>query len=541
MRRATHASRVPAALLDRVGSDTVATVLARHARRTPDAPFLLFERAPGDVVTLTYAEMDARADRAANVLRGHGVGPGDRFGVQLANCVEFFDLWFGAAKAGAVMVPNNPLSTADELAYVFGHAGIALTVTSPDLLDPVLAAHKLLPDGGAGSRVLVTGSTGADSYEAAFDAAPADPVEAAQDPLAVLGVLYTSGTTSRPKGVLVTNANYLYVGESVAEYLRLRPEDRGLIVLPMFHGNAQYYSTMSSLVTGASLGLAPKFSASRWSEQARALGATWASLFAAPIRMILAQEADRAHALRITVFAQNVTDDQLAGFERRFGHPLAQLYGMTETIAPPLLNPLYGERRNHTIGRPARGSAVRLVAEDGETDVAPGEVGEILVAGVPGVTLMAGYLDNPAATAEAVTPGGPGVWWLHSGDNARMDADGYLHFVDRGKDVIKRAGENVSSGEVERVVNEHPAVFESAAIGVPDEMRDEAIKMYVVLHPGAAATEAEIIAWSAARLAKFKVPGAVEFVDGLPRTSVGKIQKHLLRKKEQAARDNPAD
>ena len=536
-----------------MGSDTVASVLSGHARRTPDAPFLLFERAPGDVVTLTYADMDARADRAANLLRAHGVSPGGRFGVQLANCIEFFDLWFGAAKAAAVMVPNNPLSTADELAYVFAHAGIELTVCSPDLLDPVLAAHKLLPDGGAGSRVLVTGSAGtgaegAEGYQTALDGASADPVDAAAGPLAVLGVLYTSGTTSRPKGVLVTNANYLHVGESVAEYLRLRPADRGLIVLPMFHGNAQYYSTMSALVTGASLGLAPKFSASRWSEQATALGATYASLFAAPIRMILAAEpspADRAHALRITMFAQNVTDDQVAGFERRFGVPLAQLYGMTETIAPPLLNPLYGERRNHTIGRPALGASVRLVAEDGETDVAPGEVGEILVGGVPGVTLMAGYLDNPDATAAAMSPDGVGPTrpgaarvWLHSGDNARMDADGYLHFVDRGKDVIKRAGENVSSGEVERVLNEHPAVFESAAIGVPDEMRDESIKMFVVLHEGAAVTEDELIAWSAARLAKFKVPGAVEFVAGLPRTSVGKIQKHILRKREQAAREN---
>jgi crotonobetaine/carnitine-CoA ligase len=514
------------ALLSHVGSDTVASVLERHARRTPDAPFLVFEEAPGVVRSLTYAEMDARANRAANLLRAHGIGPGDRFGVQLTNCIEFYDVWFGAAKSGAVMVPTNPLSTADELAYVFGHAGVRLTVTEPDLVDTVRAAHKLLP-AGESAGVLVTGAGTDESYAAALDAQPADPVEAEQVPLGVVGVLYTSGTTSRPKGVLITNANYLYVGQLVAEYLRLRPEDRGLIVLPLFHGNAQYYSTMPALVTGASIALAPRFSASRWSEQATVLGATFASLFAAPIRMILAQAPstyDRAHRVRVTMFAQNVTDAQSAEFEERFGLMLAQLYGMTETIAPPTLNPLYGVRRHETIGRPAIGVAVRIVGEDGETDVEPGEAGELLVGGVPGQTLMLGYLDNPEATAEALTGG-----WLHTGDNVRMDADGYLHFVDRGKDVIKRAGENVSSGEVERVVNAHPAVFESAAIGIPDEMRDEAIKMFVVLNEGQEVSEEELIAWSAERLSKFKVPSAVEFVEALPRTSVGKIQKHLLR------------
>jgi crotonobetaine/carnitine-CoA ligase len=477
--------------------------------------------------------MDARANRAANLLRARGIGPGGRFGVQLANCIEFYDMWFGAAKAGAVMVPTNPLSTADELAYVLDHAGVRLTVTEPDLVDTVREAHKLLPDGGDSSSVLVTGAAAdVDSYATALDAQPETPVEADQDPLGVVGILYTSGTTSRPKGVLITNANYLFVGHLVAEYLRLRPEDRALIVLPLFHGNAQYYSTMPALVTGASIALAPRFSASRWSEQATALRATVASLFAAPIRMILAQEPsryDRAHDLRVTMFAQNMTDSQTTEFEKRFGLMLAQLYGMTETIAPPTLNPLYGERRHETIGRPAMGTSVRIVADDGVTDVEPGEPGELLVGGVPGRTLMLGYLDNPEATAEALAGG-----WLHTGDNVRMDADGYLHFVDRGKDVIKRAGENVSSGEVERVVNSHPAVFESAAIGIPDEMRDEAIKMFVVLNAGQVISQDELIAWSAARLSRFKVPSVVEFVDGLPRTSVGKIQKHLLRNRPPA-------
>jgi len=244
--------------------------------------------------------------------------------------------------------------------------------------------------------------------------------------------------------------------------------------------------------------------------------------------MILAQDhhpLEEKNRLRAVIFSQNVTEQQLVEFEGRFGCPLLQLYGMTETIAPPTLNPLYGERRNMGIGRPTLPASLRIVDEDGR-DVPAGEVGELLVAGTPGVTLMAGYLDDPRATEEALRNG-----WLHTGDNVRTDEDGYLYFVDRGKDMIKRAGENISAGEVEAVINSHPAVFDCAVIGMPDSMRDEAVKAFVVPMEGAAISSVELTAWCARRLAKFKVPGAIEFVGSLPRTSVGKIQKEKLRQR----------
>jgi crotonobetaine/carnitine-CoA ligase len=191
---------------------------------------------------------------------------------------------------------------------------------------------------------------------------------------------------------------------------------------------------------------------------------------------------------------------------------------MTETIAPPLLNPLDGERRNMGVGLPTLGARLR-VTEDGE----------LLVGGEPGVTLMAGYLDDREATAAAIRDG-----WLHTGDNFRTDSDGYFYFVDRTKDMIKRAGENVSASEVEAVANAHPNVFESAAIGVPDPVRDEAIKLFVVRTEGTKLSKESLLAYCEERLAKFKVPGSIEFVDRLPRTSVGKIQKELLRRRERA-------
>jgi len=406
-------------------------------------------------------------------------------------------------------VPTNPLSTAAELRYLLGHSGCRIVLTQPDLVGTV---RKACPE----SVIDVTGAwtSGVHPYSGPPNATPGD----------VLGVLYTSGTTSRPKGVQITHAAYLAVGDAVADHVRLRPDDRFLVVLPLFHGNAQYYCSMPALTTGASIALTPRFSASRWSVQAAELGATLASLFAAPIRMILAKDgiSDR-HSLRATLFAQNVSPDQAAEFEHRFGTPLVQLYGMTETVIPPTINPLYGPRNPLSIGRPHPGSRLRIVDSDG-ADVAPGEPGQLLVGGEPGRTLMSGYLDDPDATAAAIVDG-----WLHTGDVVRADTDGFLYFVDRAKDMIKRSGENVACGEIERVVDQIEGVLESAAVGVPDAMLDEAIHVYVVPRQNAYVDPADVIAHCRRELAKFKVPDAVRIVRELPRTSVGKIQKHVLR------------
>ena len=495
-----------------LGTHTVGTLLVEWAADTPDAPFLVHEDEAGTITTYSYAATLDLAHRGAAVLESLHVGRGDRFGMVIGNRPEFFACWFGAALIGAVMVPMNPQSTVHELAFMLEHSKCTAVISDADRADDVRSATA--------APVV---SLGAD-----FDSrviTPSTVVPVALDPRTPLAVLYTSGTTSRPKGVVVTHANYLVAGEAIAAHVRMGPTDRWLVVLPLFHANAQYYSTMSALVSGASIAVMHRFSASGWGAQAKRHAATLGSLFAAPIRMILAQPFDPAEApdsLRVTWFAQNLTTDQLDEFERRFGCPLVQWYGMTETIAPPVANPLHRRRDDMTIGRPT-GTAVRVVDANGD-DVGIGEVGELLVGGVPGVTLMAGYLDDPAATDAAMHDG-----WLHTGDMVRVEPTGALAFFDREKDMIKRSGENVAAAEVERVVNEHPAVFESAAIGVPDDIRDEAIKMFVVLHDGVTATEADIVEFCRERMVRFKVPSHVEFVDRLPRTSVGKIRKHVLR------------
>ncbi|HHY20726.1 MAG TPA: AMP-binding protein, partial [Bacilli bacterium] len=216
---------------------------------------------------------------------------------------------------------------------------------------------------------------------------------------------------------------------------------------------------------------------------------------------------------------------QIKKFEENYNVELLQMYGMTETIGTPLMNPLDSVKKNMGIGRPVIGYEVKVIDEAGN-EVPRGEVGQLIVKGEPGRTLMKGYFKNEQATKETLQNG-----WLHTGDNARVDKDGYFFFVDRKKDMIKRAGENIAATEIETVLSRHPSVFEVAVIGVPDEVRDEAIKAYVILKEDYDVSENELIDFCKQRLAMFKVPEYIEFVSELPRTSVGKIQKHLLRKK----------
>ena len=506
-------------ILTVVGDRTVAGVLLDGADRHPDRPLLVYDPLDGaEIQTYTWAHAVACSGALARRLAEAGVGAGDAVHLHLPNRPEFLFAWFAAALLGARIVPTNTAAVAAELAYIIGHCGAAVSLTDRDGATTVIEARRQ-----AGSRGALLLCERDVDLDAAAGAAPVAVDARSDDDLAVM---YTSGTTSRPKGVRVTHANYLFAGETVAAGLRLTEADRSLVVLPLFHANAQYYSTMSTLVSGGTLVLARRFTASGFADLAIRHDATVASLFAAPIRMILAQTPHdhwRRHRLRIVAFAQDLTDGELRRWNETIDAPLLQLYGMTETIGPPLMNAIGGRRRHDAIGRPALGYRCRIVGEDG-APAAPGQPGELLVAGTPGVSLMAGYLDDPQATAAVLRDG-----WLHTGDLVRQGDDGLIRFVGRTRDMIKRAGENVAAGEVESVLLEHPAVTDAAVVGVPDAMRDERIIAFVTLAPGIHATSEQLRAWCADRLATFRVPEHVSVEAGLPRTAVGKIRKHQLR------------
>lgn len=502
-----------AGLFSPVSLRTVADLLREGAAAHPDRTLLVNEDPAGKTTSFSWREVLEHAGGVAARLAAAGAEPGDRIHLHLANRPEFLFAWFGAALAGYSIVPTNTGATAEEIGFIARHAETRISVTEEAYRKTVEAVH-----GESGVPVLCC------ERDDLLAATGGDPGTAG-DPGDELGIIYTSGTTSRPKGAIVTNANYLFVGEVYAKAVALTPDDRLLIALPLFHANAQYYSTMGALTARATIVLVPRFSASRYVRQCAAHGATVGSLFSAPIRMILAQDVaarTRDHQLRAVFFAQNLSEAELEQWEREVGAPLLQMYGMTETIGPPLMNPIWGRSKHDTVGRVTLGYTCRVVDDEGR-DVEPGERGELLVGGVPGVSLIAGYLHDEAATAAAMGDG-----WLRTGDVVRVDEDGYFAFVDRNKDMIKRAGENVAAGEVEAVLLDHPGVAETAVVGVPDEMREEAIIAFVVPR-GDPVAAAELIEWCAARLAKFRVPSEVQTVSELPRTPVGKIQKHLLR------------
>jgi crotonobetaine/carnitine-CoA ligase len=348
------------------------------------------------------------------------------------------------------------------------------------------------------------------------------------EPLQRAAVMFTSGTTGAPKGVEITQANYAFVGTTMAAACQLQAHQRQLVVLPMFHANAQYYSFASAIAVGASVALVHTFSASGFVAQAERHQATHASLFAAPIRMILAKHqtgqavAAAAH-LQHCWYAMNISDDQHRTLTSLLGCAPRQLYGMTETI-PAVLTDHADGPVPASMGFVTDGCSVDVHRADG-TPAPPDEVGEIVVGGTPGFTLFAGYLDDPSTTAASFRDG-----WFLTGDRARRDATGRFTFDGRRADVLKVAGENVSTVEVEQVLSAHAGVLEAAVVGQPDEIRDEVPVAFVVAaDPAHAPTTDELHDWCAERLTKSKRPRDITFVDELPRTSVGKIRKFLLR------------
>ncbi len=500
-----------------VGNRTLKSALEDKARRFPDRPFLVFEDMAGSERRWTWREFDADVNRAAHLLLARGLRHGDKFNLHLGNCPEFLLFWMAAAKTGTVMVPTNPASTADEMDYILAHSEARLSVTEPQYAEPVHVAARRCPTLG--------GVLEARPFAALLAGLPTTPPETAVAPLDEISMQYTSGTTSKPKGVLLTHANYLYGGEVMSKAMRVGPTDRHLVVLPLFHAGAQLHAFLPMLLAGGGVALIERFSATRFVEQAIRHEATLAALFAAPIRMLLAQprnDRDGQTRLRAVSYAQNITPQQFEEWHERFRAPLMQIWGMTETMSLPLMQPLDLPRKPLSMGMPVLGYECRIVDESGK-EAPPGTVGELVVSGVPGVSLMKGYFKNEQATAGTLRDG-----WLHSGDNAWMDEEGYFFFVDRKKDMIKRAGENVSASEVEETLKQHPAVFDAAVVGIPDPVRDKAIKAYILLKEGAVATAGELTAWCGARLSAFKVPEVFEFRDTFPRTSIGKIQKHLF-------------
>lgn len=509
--------------------NTIPRVLGHRASADADRPFILFTDHRGGLASYTFADLQRRVVSFAGWLDAQGIRPGDRVALYMGNSVEFVVALLGVVHLGAICVPIVAQSSRDEVRYILGHSAAKGLVTSADRQDLALEVRKSLDQP---PFVVVAGDDGPVHPDVrAFDActSSAEP-PAVATPEGVAMIMYTSGTTSRPKGVMLSHRACLAAGQTTADHVRLRPDDRHYCVLPLFHCNAMMFQFLPSLLTGATVVLAPTFSASRFWETVRALRVSIINLTAGTIRLLLSAPPgpdDRLHEARLAMYGLPLTGEEIGAFETRFGMPLSMAWGLTESGACGTRTPLYADRRQQwqSIGQVSVGWQVRVV-DDGGRDLPPGETGELLIAG-PGLT--DGYYRNPEATAEALRDG-----WLYTGDLGWIDADGYVFFYDRKKDVIKPKGENVGAGEIERVVRALPGVDDCAAIGVPDPIVEERIKVFVQLLPGASVTPEAVIAHCRAQLASFKVPSEVELRNELPKTSVGKIRKGELRAEEIA-------
>ena len=495
-------------------ADSWARTVSEHGART----FLLFEEPSGATATWTYAEFDRILEGVADRLSACGVKAGSAVHLALANSPAFVAVWLAANRMGAWIVPSDPMARRPELADHLERTRPSVGLCAVNRADVYRSA---LVDAGVSAEVIEVDEADASSLPSS-GASYTDWVTPALSDRAA--VMFTSGTTGRPKGVEITQANYAFAGKVMAEASELTVEDRQIVVLPLFHANAQYYSFAPAIWSGASVALMHTFSASNFLPQCARHSATAASLFAAPIRMILArgEEVDGVR-LRHCWYAQNVTGEQYEQLSRWLGCRARQLYGMTETI-PAVLTEAVDKPRHDSMGSVTEGCELQLQDAEGRP-VGVGEIGEIAVRGVPGETIFGGYLDDPVATTASFRNG-----WFLSGDRARRDEDGRHYFDGRHSEVLKVAGENVSTVEVEGVLSTHPDVHEAAVLGSPDLIRDEVPVAFVVpVDTERAPSEEELREWCEERLAKAKVPRSFTFLEELPRTSVGKVRKFVLK------------
>ena len=504
------------------GERTIGGILSARAADSPEREIVRFEDS-----SIGYAELDRRADRLAAGLQRLGIGKGDTVAVQLPNSEPALVAWFGLARAGAVEVPLNTGLRGDLLAHALRRTGCRLAIVAAEWADRFRTAAAGLDR--APRLVLV----GPEAHPGPGDLTWEELVAGTEPPLAVAVapedvavVIFTSGTTGPSKGVALShNANFETARTmvSVCEY---GPRERLFTAFPMHHTNARYASILvAMLLEEGSAVLHRRFSASRFWEICRAERVSAFNFMGALLLMLQKQPAraeDREHLVR-KAWGAPAPAELVPEFERRFGVTLLEGYGSTETgIAT---SNRIGQRRLGSCGRAIPEYEIELHVER-DREVPVGEVGEFCVRGRRPHVLLESYFGEPEATVEATRN-----LWFHTGDRGRVDADGWFHFVDRSKDAIRRRGENISSWEVQSVLDSHPAVAESAVIGVPSELSEEEVLCAVVLKPGRALEPAELLDFAQPRLPHFAVPRYVRFLPELPKNEQQKVQKFVLRER----------
>jgi len=514
------------------GPNTVRAAFEAAAEQHADKSFISVPTATANAYgiaahDLSYGQAHAAIGRLTDAYRRAGYGHGHRLGVLLENRPDFFLHWFALNTLGVSLVPINPDMRAAELEYLIGHSEIVAALAIPSRHGDIAAAARAV-----GRPIAVFG---AEDEPAAITVPP--PKAGMPDRDSECALLYTSGTTGRPKGCVLPNEYFLYAGAwyaGIGGLIAMRSGvERMLTPLPVSHMNAMAYSTMAMVSIGGCLVVLDRFHPKSWWNSVRESRATIVHYLGVmpPMLMSAPESADDSnHCVRFG-FGAGVDPALHGAFEQRFGFPLIEAWAMTETGAGAVVVASQEPRHVGTrcFGRPGAELDTRIVTDRG-SDAATGEPGELLVrhAGpAPRYGFFREYLRDPEATAEAWAGG-----WFHTGDIVRRSVDGSLHFIDRKKNVIRRSGENISAVEVEGVLAQHPAVKQVAVAPVPDVLRGDEVFACVVVQPDVIpdATLAEnIVGFCLTRLAYYKAPGYIAFVAEVPLTSTQKIQRAGLK------------
>ena len=475
-----------------------------------------------------YEDLDRESDKAAAGLQSLGIGKGDKVAIMMNNRPEFLFLWFGLCKLGAIEVPINLAHRGDVLTYMIGHADCRLMVMEAAYLDrvePVLGnlpkVEKIiiLNDENIGIPALkrpVLDYHGVVDNRGVFN----EPEVRWSDPFIIM---FTSGTTGPSKGSLMPHNYALCMGEKVTQGAEYTEHDRLYNALPLFHGNAQLLSTMPALMSGGSMVLAERFSLAGFWPEVRKYGCTAFNYIGIILQLLIAlppEPGDADNPMRILV-GGGCPADIFDTVEERFNLKILEGYGMSE-IGLPLANRPWN-RKKGSVGIVSPGYEVKIVDDDG-LEVGPNVVGELLIRTTEPYAMLLEYYKMPEKTVEA--------WrdcWFHTGDYLTRDEHGYYFFVDRKKDALRRRGENISSYEVEKIINEHPAVMESAAIAAKSELSEDEVMVCITLKPGSGLTPTELIDFCQERMAYFMIPRYVRIMAQLPKTPTLRVQKNVLR------------
>ncbi len=502
-------------------------MVENQAKKFKDKVFLYWKD-----ITVSYHQLNIFTNKVANFLYDLGIRKGDKVSVYLPNMPEYVYLYLGIPKIGAVTGPVNALFKPREVKFVVEHSEAKVLVTIPKLMEIVDEIKVDLPNL---EHVIVIGESVEDTLnfweimESTSSGAPPDvEIDEKEDSAAIL---YTSGTTGFPKGVLQTHFNIRRNAEMIQDFLKATEDFRFMLILPLFHCNAQIVTIMAPLIIGASSILTPGFSAQTHWETVAKYKATTFSCVPTVLSILLKmphENLDLSSLKFLICGAAPLPVEVFREFENTFKCKIVEGYGLTEATCASSVNPLPTEtedrRKIGSIGLPLPGNDMKIVDSTGN-EVSPNTKGEIII---KGDNVMKEYFKNPEANAETLKDG-----WLYTGDIGLMDDDGFFYITDRKKDMIIRGGENIYPREIEEVLYSHPAVSLATVIGVWDKIYGELPKAFIVLKEGKSVTNEQIIEYCFKNLADFKVPKYVEFREDLPKTPTGKIMKQPLRKEEE--------